>query len=299
MMIGVIDYYSQSPHPVCLKKAMRLLPILSRTAVCFLRGGGRVDDGNPELATMLMHTANCSSLKDLMQPFDKERYQRRIILVRHGETDWNKRGLMQGGGFDIELNENGKLQANRVAQEMMNVVADRQNVVLVSSHLQRAAQTANILQQLWKEQYQHLEIIRVTMKEFGEMRFGDLEGNALRGPEATPESQALFRNINYEMTQDKHLCWPGGGESTADVQARGLQGLDTLTKRYPDSDVLVVVAHGRFNKILLASLLYEDVLKHSEVEQGNTCINVIDQRKDGTYDQVVLNYLEHLYRESK
>ena len=208
---------------------------------------------------------------DFLQPFDKEKYQRRIILVRHGETDWNKRGLMQGGGFDIELNENGKLQARRVAQELINAVADRQNVVLASSHLQRAAQTADIMEEVWKTKHQHLEILRaVTMKEFGEMRFGSLEGNALRGPEATDESQALFRDNNYKMTQDKHLCWPGGGESTADVQARGLDGLDTLVKRYPDSDLLIIAAHGRFNKIILASLLYEDVLKHSEVEQGNT-----------------------------
>jgi broad specificity phosphatase PhoE len=221
-------------------------------------------------------------------------YQRRIILVRHGETDWNKRGLMQGGGFDIELNENGKRQASRVAHELMNVMTNRETVVLASSHLQRATQTAHVLHEFWKTQHKHLEIARVTVKEFGEMRFGTLEGNALRGPEATDENKALFRDNNYKMTLDKHVCWPGGGESTADVETRGLQGLDALTKEYPDADLLVIVAHGRFNKILLASLLYGNVLQHSVIEQGNTCINVIDQRQGGKYDQIVLNYLGHL-----
>lgn len=244
-----------------------------------------------------LQTVNCSSLIDLLPPFDEEIYQRRIVLVRHGETDWNQRGLMQGGGFDIELNENGNLQANRVAQELVTAFTGKENVVLASSHLQRAAQTADTLYQHWKTQHQDLEIHRVIMKEFGEMRFGDLEGNALRGPEATHESQALFRDNNYKMTQDKHVCWPGGGESTADVEDRGLHGLDTLAKKHPDSCLLVIVAHGRFNKILLASLLYGDVLKHSEIEQGNTCINIIDQRKDGNYEKVVLNYLGHLNRE--
>ncbi|GAX11004.1 probable phosphoglycerate mutase [Fistulifera solaris] len=224
-------------------------------------------------------------------------YQRRIILVRHGETDWNKRGLMQGGGFDIELNENGKRQASRVALELVNIMANRETVILASSHLQRAVQTADVLQEIWKAQHEHLDIARITMNEFGEMRFGNLEGNALRGPEATDESKAHFRDNSYKMTQDKHVCWPGGGESTADVETRGLQGLNALTKKYPDADLLVIVAHGRFNKILLASLLYGNVLQYSDIEQGNTCINVIDQRKDGKYDQIVLNYLGHLRSE--
>jgi broad specificity phosphatase PhoE len=205
---------------------------------------------------------------------------------------------MQGGGFDIELNDNGRRQASQVALELMNLMANRETVVLASSHLQRAAETADALHEIWKTQHAHLEVARVTLNEFGEMRFGSLEGNALRGPEATDESKALFRDNNYKMTQDKHVCWPGGGESTADVETRGLQGLDALTKQYPDADLLVIVAHGRFNKILLASLLYKNVLQHSEIEQGNTCINVIDQRKDGKYEQVVLNYLGHLRTES-
>lgn len=232
----------------------------------------------------------------LPRPLDKNLYVRRIVIVRHGETDWNQRGLIQGGGFDIELNENGKEQANRAAQELVDALSDGNHnnvMVLASSHLQRAAQTADAIHRLWTSQ----QIPRVIMKEFGEMEFGALEGTALRGPEATHESRELFRDNNRKMTQDKHVCWPGGGESTADVEKRGLRGLEMLTKQYPESDLLVIVAHGRFNKILLASLLYGDALKQSEIEQGNTCINVIDQRKDGQYDQVVINYLEHLHRD--
>ena len=70
--------------------------------------------------------------------------------------------------------------------------------------------------------------------------------------------------------------------------------MESLLEQYSDCDQLAVVAHGRFNKILLATLLWKDPSRYVEIEQGNTCINVLDyNEQDETWRPVVLNYVDH------
>jgi broad specificity phosphatase PhoE len=131
------------------------------------------------------------------------------------------------------------------------------------------------------------------------MRFGDLEGTVLRGHEATEESRNSLATNNANMCQDKDFAWPGGGESTGQVEERALRGLQSVYGEFPEAECVVIVAHGRFNKICLASLLYGDALRSTEIQQGNTCINVIDQLKDGSHEEVLLGYMEHVRREEQ
>jgi len=244
--------------------------------------------------------ASTSFLLDVIPPFNPLTCQRRLFLLRHGETDWNARGLMQGGGYDIELNKSGYRQAELLSQEIVGVSNINIGVV-ASSHLKRAKQTAHVLHRnLLSEQAQgkhqtHPHVI--SMKEFGEMRFGALEGNALRGAESTQETRNLFAKQNAKMQLCMDYAYPGGGESVRCVEKRGIRGVETLYQQYPDADSIAIVAHGRFNKVLIASLLYGDALQYPRVNQGNTCINVIDQCHDGTYEEVVLSYMDHITRE--
>src|SRR5690625_4056591 len=66
----------------------------------------------------------------------------KIGLIRHGETDWNKAKRSQGHS-DIPLNHAGKQQAHRVGERLTNETWD----LIYSSDLQRAQQTAEIIQQ--------------------------------------------------------------------------------------------------------------------------------------------------------
>ena len=70
-------------------------------------------------------------------------FHRRIFLIRHGETDWNKQGKLQGGSVDIALNSKGKQQATQLANELHNTGTKFD--IIASSHLQRACQTADAL----------------------------------------------------------------------------------------------------------------------------------------------------------
>lgn len=211
---------------------------------------------------------------------------RRVYLLRHGETEWNRRGLIQGGGFDIPLNEAGRRQAALAAQQLTDLPIG----VVASSHLERAEETANVVAEHFPK------AIRVINHKLGEMRFGDFEGTAIKGPESTEENIEKFQAFTDAMHRDKAMAWPGhGGESVVDVQTRARAVLHQLLKDFPDCDHVLLVAHGRFNKILLGHLLD---FNENELKQGNTCINVLDVDADAAWHACVLNFTEHTDSES-
>ena len=190
---------------------------------------------------------------------------RRLYLLRHGETEWNTLGKIQGGGFDIPLNDNGRDQAWKTAHVLDGIPID----VIASSHLLRAKQTADILMDLHPSTAQ-----RVIDNGFGEMRFGLLEGLAVRditsAEEGTEQYQLKeqFRTISKNL-QSITIEYPGGGESTSQVEQRISKSMSDLLSQHPDSKHIAVVGHGRANKILLASVIMGDVTKFPRVKQSS------------------------------
>lgn len=214
---------------------------------------------------------------------DLSPHYQRIYLIRHGQTEWNKQGLMQGGGYDIPLNENGLSQAAYAAEELSAIPLD----VIASSHLQRAHQTADVIHS------SQPSATRLVFSEFGEMRFGEFEGYAIRGPQATEDKMKRFQIMNEQMADDSEQEWPDG-ESTRQVEVRSRKALYEIMKKHEDSKHIAIVAHGRTNKILLASLLLNDLSQFRTIKQGNTCINIIDfEKKDERWCTVLLNYIDH------
>jgi broad specificity phosphatase PhoE len=218
---------------------------------------------------------------------------KRIYLLRHGETDWNKLGKMQGGGFDIPLNDNGIQQAQKAAEVLLtssNIALD----VICSSHLQRASKTADIVHASSNKQaHAATGAKRIIMPEFGEFRFGKFEGMALHGENKDDAMKKEFDQINVTIYEDLRAKWPGG-ESTGDVDTRMRSGLDQLLLASASSKHIAIVGHGRSNRILLASLMYDDPLKHQDIQQGNTCINVLDVDEKGVWTPQLINYVEHI-----
>ena len=94
----------------------------------------------------------------------------RLFLVRHGETDYNKNGLLQGRSINADLNDTGRLQAEAVARYF----ADKQIDFLASSDLKRAVQTAEPV-----AAQKRLTINRY--KEIEEIDFGRMEGMNAEG----------------------------------------------------------------------------------------------------------------------
>jgi broad specificity phosphatase PhoE len=184
---------------------------------------------------------------------------RRIYLLRHGETDWNLQGKIQGGGFDIPLNANGRNQALAVAEALHGIPIG----VVASSHLARAAETADILHQ------GHSTAQRRRDAGFAEMSFGAFEGLAYR--DVDPVVKERFLSISRQVRRNVNLEFPGGGESTAQVQQRATKALQQLLEEFParQQQHIAIVSHGRTNKVLIAATAMEDVMRFPDVKQSS------------------------------
>lgn len=148
-------------------------------------------------------------------------------FVRHGQTDWNLDGKLQGSS-DIPLNDTGRQQA-REAVAVLREHGDRWSAV-VSSPLSRARETAEIIADgLGLE-------LGPSYPELVERDYGDAEGMLdAEVQRAWPNKEAPFI------------------EGIDSVVSRGLAGLDRVAADYPDADV-VVVCHGTIIRYTLAEL---------------------------------------------
>ncbi len=156
---------------------------------------------------------------------------RSLILIRHGETDWNRAGRIQGL-TDIPLNDAGREQARRAAEELRSELAISPSdaadaAVIVSSDLQRAAETADIIAGALG-----LDAPR-RYPELRERAYGDAEGLL------TAEFQRRWGPW--------HVADVPGAETRADLRRRALAA---LTRAQHDAAPmgttlpLMVVAHG-------------------------------------------------------
>ncbi|HRT69131.1 MAG TPA: histidine phosphatase family protein [Bacilli bacterium] len=152
-----------------------------------------------------------------------------ICLIRHGQTDWNKQGLVQGI-TNKRLNEVGIKQANDAADFLLE--NDPTWDVILSSPLSRAYDTAVIIA---KKLHFTQEI--KTDPIFMERQFGAAEGKVL--------DKTLYEEIFQEKTE--------GLESLTDLQKRGLSALSKVNKAYPGKKV-IITTHSQFIKGILSAL---------------------------------------------
>jgi broad specificity phosphatase PhoE len=156
----------------------------------------------------------------------------KLILVRHGETRWNKDGRVQGGDSDIELNDTGLEQARRLAA----FLKDEPVTAILSSPLRRATATAQSIagrHQLSVEIDQGLK----------ELKVGDLEGISISSLRTT------FSRFLLQWWQDGEAMKLPNGESLVDLQQRAWKVIEALLERQKTSSDLnrdataVVVSH--------------------------------------------------------
>jgi probable phosphoglycerate mutase len=158
-----------------------------------------------------------------------------IYFVRHGETDWNVQGLIQGW-TDTPLNGKGHVQADAVARALLNVPGFSPDFAFVVSPLQRARQTMGYIAGALALEPQQISI-EPAVTELG---FGVWEGKPFWELKASPVYPA--------HPEDRYFWRPDAGESYEDGHARINQWLDTLDRP------TVVVAHGAIGRCLIAEM---------------------------------------------
>lgn len=163
----------------------------------------------------------------------------RLFLVRHGETDWNREGRLQGGK-DIPLNALGRMQAEEAARRLKALTPDYASVDYVCSPMERARETMTILR---RELDLPLEAFRIDDR-LRELTFGDWEGFTWR--EIRKSANASERERAQARERDKWGFVPPGGESYRMLAERIRPVLEGLA---PDT---VMVSHGGVARAVLA-----------------------------------------------
>ena len=158
-----------------------------------------------------------------------------IYFIRHGETDWNRQGLIQGW-TDTPLNEMGHGQARAVAQALAALPDLTSDYQFFVSPLQRARQTMGYLAETLALDPQQIAI-DADVQELG---FGVWEGKAFWELKASPIYPAL--------PEDRYFWRPDGGESYEDGHARIRRWLGKVDRP------TVVVAHGAIGRCLVAEI---------------------------------------------
>ena len=151
------------------------------------------------------------------------RHRRAFLFVRHGQTDWNVQGRLQGRS-DRPLDADGFAQAHASAEKLVGEKVS----FIVSSPLLRAQQTANVISET-------LNVPISIDQQFIERSFGNLEGRLLS--EILPG-----KSIGLEIASSTTL--PPDAEPWDQVCIRVLRGLDTWLSEYQNEKLLLVGHYG-------------------------------------------------------
>ena len=141
-----------------------------------------------------------------------------LFLVRHGETDWNAEGRLQGH-TDRPLNDDGRRQAKELADRLAREGAD----AIYASDLVRAKETAEIVGE-------RLGLTVVVDPDLREKDWGTWEG----------------------LTGDERVHVEFAGESTEDHRARVMGAVRRIVARHPDQRIVVVTHGGSLRRIQAA-----------------------------------------------
>lgn len=158
-----------------------------------------------------------------------------ILLVRHGENDYVKKGLLAGRLPGVHLNKNGQKQAQLLAERLK----DAPIKAIYSSPMERALETAAPLADaLHMEVCQRPGLIEVNVGEWQDQKL-----------------KALRRNKLWKIVQGapSRFRFPGG-ETFLDCQFRICNELETLAAQHAPEDLIVCVSHA--DPIRLATAYY-------------------------------------------
>ena len=199
----------------------------------------------------------------------------KFILIRHGETNWNREGRYQGQ-IDTALSDYGRNQGAKITTALESVPID----VCYSSPLKRSYDTA-------KMGLGERDITINTDDRLLEINHGAWEGLLASEVEKRwPDILEKWRTTVVDAQM------PGGGENIVDVKNRAMEAFEEYAREHEGKTILVA-AHDAINKAVLCAILDIDLSKFWQVKQDNTCINVFEY-ENGKWRLVLMNSTAHL-----
>ena len=199
-----------------------------------------------------------------------------IYIIRHGETEYNKMGIIQGSGIDSDLNDTGRRQAEQFYQAYHHIQFD----AIYTSELKRTQQSVALFAQAGH---------RIQpMAEFNEINWGIFEG--LKG---TPDSQKVYQAMINDWKAGLLDRSVEGGETPNQIQRRQAQGLEKILAK-PNEERILIAMHGRAMRSFLCLLTNTPLERMDEYRHNNLCLYVVKQNDDG-FEIVEQNCSKHLW----
>lgn len=198
-----------------------------------------------------------------------------IYIIRHGETELNRQGIVQGRGINADLNDTGRMQAEAFYQRYRDITFDK----IYTSTLKRTWQTVQkfIDSGLPWEQLSGLD----------ELAWGIWEGQP-----NTEEAREAFREMLQAWQEGNYTAHFEGGESVQDVYERLREPKQILESR-PEEQMVLLCMHGRAMRVFLCLLLNKPLSEMTEFPHQNTVLYKIGY-EHGQFSVLDFNSTVHL-----
>lgn len=200
--------------------------------------------------------------------------KKNIYLIRHGQTDYNLKGIVQGRGVNSQLNSIGRSQAEKFFNHYKNIRFD----AIYTSTLQRTHQTI--------EPFLSLGLKHEIKEALDEIDWGIFEG-----VEHDQILEGTYFSIIESWTKGNLDVKIEGGESPLELQARQKPLIEEL--RYAEYENILLCSHGRAIRALLCGFLEVPLSEMDNFKHNNTCLYKLSL-ENGVFNVEISNDISHL-----
>jgi broad specificity phosphatase PhoE len=183
---------------------------------------------------------------------------KKIYLIRHGQTDFNLKGIVQGRGVDTDLNDTGRSQAKAFYKAYKDVPFKK----VYTSALKRTHQSV--------QGFIDAGIAHEAYAGLDEISWGNKDGKI-----ANNEDHAYYWDMLNNWKEGNVGAKIIGGESPLDVQDRQRPVWDLIMSR-TEEDPILVCMHGRAIRILLATVLNYPLQQMDKFEHQNLGLYILN-----------------------
>jgi len=195
----------------------------------------------------------------------------KLYIIRHAETEYNKKGIIQGSEVDSDINDVGESQSNSFYEYYKDINFDK----IYVSDLKRTFQTIR----RFTENGSSYE----KLKEFNEISWGVNQGKSDDLEDyAKLIDTWLAGNLDNKFEE---------GESPNEMSVRLVKGFDKVLD--DDHDTVLLCIHGRALRILLSKIIDNDLTKMDKYVHSNTGLYILEY-KNGKYEILGSNLRNHL-----
>jgi broad specificity phosphatase PhoE len=200
---------------------------------------------------------------------------KKIYLIRHGQTDFNLKGIVQGSGVNSDLNETGRQQAEAFYARYKDIPFKK----IYTSALIRTYQSVS--------KFITSGIPHESEKALNEISWGMWDGKL-----PTSEMNSVYWQIVNRWKEGDLEAKIEGGETPIQVKERLIPMVEKLLQ--PEDSPVLVCMHGRAMRILLSMLTGQSLAVMDSFPHENLCLYVLEV-KDGQAVIVEQNNLSHLH----